>query len=114
MERDPRRSIDIDDGSISLLWEPPITAAIMVIAIVIVVLPVIGHFRERRRLLTAGDEGWPGAAPPNRRATGLAGVACPVGQVAGRLCSRPIACQIVIGTQISTPPLPVSGSNSSP
>jgi len=57
MERNLRRSIDINDGSISFLWERPITATIMVITIIVVALPLLGYFRERRRLVTTGEGG---------------------------------------------------------
>ena len=57
MERNLRRSIDINDGSISFLWERPITATIMVITIIVIALPLLGYFRERRRLVTTGEGG---------------------------------------------------------
>ncbi len=57
MERNLIRAIDVNDGSISFMWERPITAVILAITIVIVVLPLIGFFRERRRVVTAGEGG---------------------------------------------------------
>ncbi|NNG05756.1 MAG: tripartite tricarboxylate transporter permease [Inquilinus sp.] len=57
MERNLRRSITLNDGSISFLWERPITLTILVITAVIVALPLVGFFRQRRRLAQAGEGG---------------------------------------------------------
>ena len=53
METNLRRALFINDGSISFLWERPITAVIMVLTIAILVLPVLRFWRERRRAASA-------------------------------------------------------------
>ena len=57
METNLRRALQINDGSLSFLWERPITLAIMLLTVVIVVLPLVGYFRERRALVRAGEGG---------------------------------------------------------
>lgn len=57
MEENLRRSLLINDGSISFLWERPITVAIMLITLLILSAPLLQAFRERRATMTAGEGG---------------------------------------------------------
>jgi putative tricarboxylic transport membrane protein len=57
MEENLRRALTIYDGEISFLWERPITLAIMLVTLVILVMPLVQAFRERRGLTTAGEGG---------------------------------------------------------
>jgi putative tricarboxylic transport membrane protein len=47
MEDNLRRALTISDGSISFLWERPITLAILVITIVLLLMPVITNFLDK-------------------------------------------------------------------
>ena len=57
MEENLRRSLLINDGSISFLWERPITVTIMLITLLILSAPLLQAFRERRATVTAGEGG---------------------------------------------------------
>lgn len=57
METNLRRALNIYDGSISFLWERPITLGILIITAIIVLVPILGWFKERRALATAGEGG---------------------------------------------------------
>lgn len=55
MERNLRRALAINDGSISFLWERPLTLTILVVTAVVLVLPVFGYLRRIRRPATATE-----------------------------------------------------------
>ncbi len=57
MEENLRRSLLINDGSISFLWERPITLVIMLITLLILSAPLLQAFKERRTAVTAGEGG---------------------------------------------------------
>lgn len=59
MEDNLRRALAISDGSISFLWERPITLVIMLITVAVLVTPAIKFVRERwsSRTVTAGEGG---------------------------------------------------------
>jgi putative tricarboxylic transport membrane protein len=44
MEDNLRRALTISDGSISFLWERPITLSILVLTIVLLFMPIITEF----------------------------------------------------------------------
>ena len=48
LEENLRRAIMISDGSLSFLWERPITATIMAITLLTLLAPVISTLRNRR------------------------------------------------------------------
>ena len=56
MEDNLRRSLLISDGSVSFLWERPITLTIMLITAAVLLTPVIGAFR-RRATASTGEGG---------------------------------------------------------
>ena len=49
--------IVIDGGSISFLWERPLTLGIMLVTLVVLVAPLIQGFRQRRAIAQAGEGG---------------------------------------------------------
>jgi len=49
MEENLRRALAISDGSISFLWERPITLVILLISILFLSAPLIGNLREWMR-----------------------------------------------------------------
>jgi putative tricarboxylic transport membrane protein len=49
MEDNLRRALTISDGSISFLWERPITLSILVITIVLLFMPVITNFLDKMK-----------------------------------------------------------------
>ena len=49
MEDNLRRALAISDGSVSFLWERPITLTILAITVAILVVPAIGAYRARRK-----------------------------------------------------------------
>lgn len=53
IEDNLRRSLTISDGSISFLWERPITLSLLIITIVIMVLPLIVEYFSKKRSLNA-------------------------------------------------------------
>ncbi|MFQ6016746.1 MAG: tripartite tricarboxylate transporter permease [Kiloniellaceae bacterium] len=57
MEQNLRRALIIYDGSISFLWERPITLVITVITIAVVAMPAIRFVKQRRAAVTAGEGG---------------------------------------------------------
>ncbi len=59
MEDNLRRALAISDGSISFLWERPITLVIMLITVAVLVAPAIKFVRERlgSSAVTAGEGG---------------------------------------------------------
>jgi len=57
MEDNLRRALSISDGSLSFLWERPITLAIMAITAVIVLIPLAKALRPRLASETAGEGG---------------------------------------------------------
>jgi len=59
MERNLRRAMAINDGSISFLWERPLTLAILIVTVVVLALPLAGYLRRIRRpaTATAGEGG---------------------------------------------------------
>jgi putative tricarboxylic transport membrane protein len=44
MENNLRRALTISDGSLSFLWERPITAIILVVTVILLVWPLITPF----------------------------------------------------------------------
>jgi len=46
MEENLRRALAISDGSISFLWERPITLVILIISILFLAAPLIGNLRS--------------------------------------------------------------------
>ena len=57
METNLRRALRVNDGSISFLWERPLTAAIMAITILVLITPMIRSLRQRRSTVTDGEGG---------------------------------------------------------
>jgi putative tricarboxylic transport membrane protein len=57
MEENLRRALTISDGSISFLWERPITLTILVLTLLILVVPPVQAWRARRAKVTAGEGG---------------------------------------------------------
>ncbi len=57
MEDNLRRALSISDGSISFLWERPITLTIMILTAIIVLVPLIKAIRPRYAGETAGEGG---------------------------------------------------------
>ena len=57
METNLRRALRVNDGSISFLWERPITAVIMGITLLLLVLPIIRWWRRTRALRRAAEAG---------------------------------------------------------
>lgn len=57
MEDNLRRALAISDGSISFLWERPITLGIMIITLLIVVAPMISSLLRWRQTVTEGEGG---------------------------------------------------------
>ena len=57
MEDNLRRALSISDGSISFLWERPITLTIMILTAIIVLVPLIKAIRLRYAGETAGEGG---------------------------------------------------------
>lgn len=58
METNLRRALQINNQSLSFLWERPITLAILIITLLIMLGPLLGYFKERRRnTITAGEGG---------------------------------------------------------
>ena len=55
METNLRRALRVNEGSLSFLWERPITAVIMVITILLLILPVIRAWRRRRQTAQVVD-----------------------------------------------------------
>jgi putative tricarboxylic transport membrane protein len=55
MERNLRRALAINDGSISFLWERPLTLTILVLTAVVLVMPAVGYLRRIRRPSTATE-----------------------------------------------------------
>jgi len=49
MEDNLRRALMISDGSLSFLWERPITFGIMVVTIFVLIAPIIQNFLQKRR-----------------------------------------------------------------
>jgi putative tricarboxylic transport membrane protein len=47
MEDNLRRSLAIYDGSVRFLWERPLTMAIMIVTVLIVLAPFIGPFVKK-------------------------------------------------------------------
>ena len=44
MEENLRRALTLSDGSISFLWERPLTLSILVITVILLLMPVISGF----------------------------------------------------------------------
>jgi putative tricarboxylic transport membrane protein len=44
MEENLRRALTLSDGSISFLWERPLTLTILVITVILLLMPVISGF----------------------------------------------------------------------
>lgn len=57
MEENLRRALLLNDGSISFLWERPLTLVIMVITVVILAAPLLNFIRSRQTLATSGEGG---------------------------------------------------------
>ncbi|MFQ5973069.1 MAG: tripartite tricarboxylate transporter permease [Alphaproteobacteria bacterium] len=57
MEANLRRALIVHDGSISFLWERPIALSLMIVTLIIVAMPIFNFFRERRRVVMAGEGG---------------------------------------------------------
>lgn len=57
MEDNLRRALALYDGSISFLWERPLTLAILLLTLMIVVLPIAGNLMHARRGTEADGEG---------------------------------------------------------
>ncbi|WP_020593411.1 tripartite tricarboxylate transporter permease [Kiloniella laminariae] len=57
MEENLRRALNINDGSISFLWERPITAAILAITVIILLAPLTKNIMDirKQRALAAND-----------------------------------------------------------
>jgi putative tricarboxylic transport membrane protein len=49
MEDNLRRALTISDGSISFLWERPITLSILVLTIVLLLMPLISEFLAKMK-----------------------------------------------------------------
>ena len=56
MEENLRRALDIYDGY-TFLWERPLTLAIMLITLAVVVVPMVQRFRQARGTVAAGEGG---------------------------------------------------------
>ena len=56
MEENLRRALDIYDGY-AFLWERPLTLAIMLITLAVVVVPMVQRFRQARGTVAAGEGG---------------------------------------------------------
>ena len=56
MEENLRRALDIYDGY-AFLWERPLTLAIMLITLAVVIVPLVQRFRQARGTVTAGEGG---------------------------------------------------------
>ena len=46
MEENLRRALMISDGSLSFLWERPITLVILIISMIFLIAPLLGNTRE--------------------------------------------------------------------
>jgi len=57
IEDNLRRALTISDGSISFLWERPLTATIFVITILTLLAPLVRILRQRRAAMLAGEGG---------------------------------------------------------
>lgn len=57
MEDNLRRALAISDGSISFLWERPITLGIMLITVAIITVPMLSAFRQQRKNALSGEGG---------------------------------------------------------
>jgi len=49
MEDNLRRALTISDGSLSFLWERPITLSILVITVLLLLMPVITNFLDKMK-----------------------------------------------------------------
>jgi putative tricarboxylic transport membrane protein len=49
MENNLRRALTISDGSLSFLWERPITLSILIITIILLLVPLFGEFSAKIR-----------------------------------------------------------------
>ena len=56
MEENLRRALDIYDGY-AFLWERPLTLAIMLVTLAVVVVPMVQRFRQARGTAAAGEGG---------------------------------------------------------
>ena len=57
LEENLRRALIINDGSVSFLWERPITLGITILTIAIVAAPLLRFWREQRGTVNAGEGG---------------------------------------------------------
>ena len=56
LEQSLSRSLVMSDGSLSFIWERPLTLTIMIIAAILFVMPVITKLLEKRKTVKAENE----------------------------------------------------------